>query len=387
MSNLANYSSIIDSIFGANTTTFNTSPDVYNHVIGALNNPNEYLHFKNNFVARLKRLKDIYANHANYLSEIIVQVNEVASAKNWDGAYAELAVFDHFNQEILSSQTYLTTPINPNVTLPKEDSFAGELGKQATNLDGCVDDYSLFFDVKCFKDNVTEILEGVFKSFLQRSGITDLKIIGEHDLDISYDEFQRNRNNLLNELINNVDQTTKPKVITSTVIPSLRYKLLWGGGVVTATRMYSPYSHAKNFHKIAFNYANKFLKNRPTLIVLVSFPWYNGVVTNFDDSNRKLYRAFSRRVFCQYAHDNTPFSSFNSRFNSTETIHEVSTNLSGIVFLEDNSIKGENPEETNVKSFVYTNPNAVHKVDSSHSRHFVQSIANEEYDDFEDDNY
>jgi len=138
MTAIQNYSRLIDGIFGAGTTTFDTSKDLYNHVIGALNNPTEYKDFTANFTSRLERLKIIYSTHSSYLTEIIVQVNEVASVKNWEGAFAELAAYDHLNSDILNHKTYIHNPIQPNITLPNTKSFALELGKSATNLDGFV---------------------------------------------------------------------------------------------------------------------------------------------------------------------------------------------------------------------------------------------------------
>lgn len=88
MTAIQNYSRIIDSIFGVGSTTFDTSNDVYNQVIGALNNTTDFNDFTANFISRLKRLKAIYASYPSYFNEILVQVNEVASVKNWEGAFA-----------------------------------------------------------------------------------------------------------------------------------------------------------------------------------------------------------------------------------------------------------------------------------------------------------
>ncbi len=161
MTAIRNYSTIIDGIFGIGTTTFAVTDTHTNKVIGALNNP-EFHEFIANFRARLYRLKLIYGTHSEYLKDILVQVNEISSEKNWEGAFAELAAYDHLNSDILKHKTYIHNPIQPNVTLPSSESFALELGKKATNLDGLVEDRTLYFDVKCLKDNVTEILEGIY---------------------------------------------------------------------------------------------------------------------------------------------------------------------------------------------------------------------------------
>lgn len=387
MTAIQNYSRLIDGIFGTGTTTFDRSKDLYNHVIGALNNPTEYKDFTANFISRLERLKTIYSTHPSYLTEIIVQVNEVASVKNWEGAFAELAAYDHLNSDILNHKTYIHNPIQPNITLPNTKSFALELGKAATNLDGYVEDRPLYFDVKCLKDNVTEILTGIYNDLKTYLGTNDIHITAEHELNISYDDFQKKRALLLNELKSELNTTTKKTYLKSSVVSNLSYRILWGGGILTAERSYHPFSHAKNYHKTVFNYANKFIKDEPTVIVLVVFPWYNLVVSDFANSNIRFYRALARRVFCQYIHDNTKFKTFNSSFTGEQTIFEVSKHLSGIIFLEDNTILSKEPDKTNVKSFVYLNPNASKPLTRSLASDFIMGLHNTEYDDFENDNY
>ncbi len=385
MTDIENYSDLIDSIFGNDTTTFDTSKDIYNHVIGALNNPTEYIDFTENFKDRLKRLKRIYSINNTYFKEIIVQVNNIGSEKNWQGAYAELAAFDYLNTDILGDQIYIQKPIKPNVTLSEKVSYALELGKKETNLDGFVEDAPLYFDIKCLKDNVTEILEGIYNDYKNQSGISNLNITAEYELDMSYDDFKSKRKNLLQELKDNL--TTQPKYFKGSVVSGLSYRILWGSGVSSAMRTYHPYKHAKNYHKTVFNYANKFLKKEPTIIILVTFPWYNIVIRNFADSNIKLYRSMARRVFCQYINDKSNFNSFNSSFNGSETIFDVSKKISAILFLEDNSILNKDSNDTNVKSYLYLNPNADNPIQQSTARNFIMGFRHGDFDDFEFDNY
>jgi len=241
--------------------------------------------------------------------------------------------------------------------------------------------------VKCLKDNVTEILTGIYNDLKTHLGTNDIHITAEHELNISYDDFQKKRALLLNELKSELNTTTKKTYLKSSVVSNLSYRILWGGGILTAERSYHPFSHAKNYHKTVFNYANKFIKDEPTVIVLVVFPWYNLVVSDFANSNIRFYRALARRVFCQYIHDNTKFKTFNSSFTGEQTIFEVSKHLSGIIFLEDNTILSKEPDKTNVKSFVYLNPNAIKPLTRSLASDFIMGLHNTEYDDFEYDNY
>ena len=111
------------------------------------------------------------------------------------------------------------------------------------------------------------------------------------------------------------------------------------------------------------------------------------IVTDFSNSNRNLYRAFSRRVFCQYKHDNKLFKTINPKFTGNQTIYGVSNTLSSIIFLEDNTITSKEPNQTNVKSFVYLNPNAVNSLLKTLGREFLLGLHNSVFDDFENDNY
>lgn len=386
MNDLEKYAAILNEVFGPGTSTFDTAQPTSNHVIGALNFVGDFEAFKVNFKARLTRLRDIYAENPDYLREIKVQANEIANPSNWEGAFAELATYDHFNKDILARKQYLYTPIKPNVTIPATRTFAAEFGKVNANLDGQIEQYDVYFDVKRFADVVGELLKGVYESLYLRLGRNDFMIGAEHSLDVSYNEFQQNRTALLEELVANIEPN-ETTYYRSTVIPNLNFRLNWGRGILTVERSYHPYRHAVNLHKTAFNYANKFVKDRPSFIVLVIFPWYNNVVTDFHNGNVEFFRAFARRVFCGYRYDAALFTTFDRNFTGTHTMLEVSQNLSGIVFLEDRTITGENPEDTNVKAHVYVNPNAVNPLYRSLAMDFLIHIRNGSYDDFEYDNY
>ncbi|MCX6291627.1 MAG: hypothetical protein NT126_07660 [Bacteroidetes bacterium] len=387
MTPLQTYSALIDPIFGVGTTKFDITKDVTNTVIGAINNQTEFLDFKNNFTARLNRLKNIYSTHPTYLKEIITQVNEIASEKNWEGAFAELSAFDHLNQDILNHKTNIHTPIKPNETIDKSRTFALELGKAAANLDGFIEETPTYLDFKVFKDNVSEIFEKLYKELHQHFNRDDFRISAEYDLAISVDEIAPNIAALRNELITGIIPTNKTTYLKSSVVSNLNFRILWGRGVLAAERTHNPFRHAENYHQMVFKNADQFVKDNPSLMVYVIFPWYNGIVSSFSNSNIKLYRSLSRRVFCQYKHDSTLFKTFNSKFTGSQTIYQISNFLSGIIFLEDNTILSKEPNQTNVKSYVYLNPNAINSLNRSLVQEFLLGLHNSEYDDFENDNY
>lgn len=385
MTDLENYAQIINSIFGAGTSKFDTAKNDSHNVIGALNHV-QYDSFKANFTARLKRLKSIYDASPTSLQKLIVQVNEIASIKNWQGAFAELAAFDHLNNDLLEKNNFLFSPIEIDVTLPKEESFALELNKQEANLDGYIDEFGLYFDIKVLKDNVGEILDGIYKD-LQTGRQDLLNIAAEYDLGLSYGILQNQRNQLRTELLEVLDGNKKPRNFRSKVIPDLSFVFTWERGVSTAIRTYTPFSHAKNHHKNIFIYANKFLKKHPTFIIYVSFPWYNQVLNS--KNNDAFFRSYARRVFCQYLNHSTSFSTISPGFSGTDSLYDVSTYLTGIIFLEDDTILSHKPDITNVKSSIYLNPNAKNALPGAGSmvNGFLHKICNNAFDNFEDDNY
>jgi len=381
MTDLENYSNLINNIFGAETTTFDVSKKYTNRVIGALNH-SQFSSFKKNFIARLKRLKRIYSSHPDFLQEIIVQINEIQSEKNWEGAFAELVTYDH-----LTSTKELFEPIKPNVTLPSNVSFAEESGKKETNLDGLIQDLSIYFDVKCLKDNNDEILQGIYNDLKKHLKYQNVHFLAEYAMDISYSDLQRKRSALLKELKEKITVEDKITSLKSSVITNLNFRITWDGGVSTGVLTYDPYLHAKNFHKSIFNYTNKFMKNKPTLIILVVFPWYNLVVNNHWGSNIEFYRSMSRRFFCQYKHSNVKMNTFKSKFKGNQTLDKISNYLSGIIILEDNTILSDDSDNTNVKAFSFFNPNAKNPISHSMAKYYIHQFTNERFDDFKNDNY
>lgn len=387
MTPLQNYAALIDSIFGEGTTKFDTTKTYSHNIIGALNHPTEFDNFKKNFIARLYRLKAIYSSQPTYLKEIITQVNEIASEKNWEGAFAELAAFDHFNQDILNNKTYLQTPIKANETIDKSRTFALEFGKATANFDAFVEDRPLYLDFKVFKDNVNEIFQKLFMELERHFNRKDFIVSAEYDLALSVEDVAPQIGALRNELQNGIVPADKTTYLKSTVIPNLGFRILWGSGVITVENTNSPYRQAENFFQMIFKNADQFVKDKPSIIVYVVFPWYNGIVTNFLDRNTQLYRSFARRVFCQYKHDKTPFKNFYPKFTGSQTIYEVSNNISGIIFLEDNTVLSKDNNLSNTKSFVYLNPNAKNSLNKTLARDFLLGLHNAEFENFEHDNY
>lgn len=382
-----NYAQIVDQIFGIGKVTFNRNTATTNLVIGALNDQSNFNTFKKNFIARLERLRNLYEAYPGDLQNILVQVNEIASVKNWEGAFAELAAFDHLNMDWKTQQPVFSDPIKTNVDLNINSGLAKNLGKAAINLDGLISDFGIYFDVKTLKDNVDEILQGIFKQLSQHLGVTGLSIITEYSLDSPYFEFQKNRAALLQELKSKVNITDRPTSVSSKVIAGLNYRLQWNAGINQGISTYDPYQHARNLESGIFNYINKLLINKPTVLVFVTFPWYNLIINDFADMHLAFYRAYARRVFCQYKHNTALYSLMDSSYTGPETINQITQHISAIVFLEDKTIQGEDRNESNVKCYTYINPNALNPISRLAEDYFLNYFSNAMHDNFQNDNY
>ncbi len=282
------------------------------------------------------------------------------------------------------SNDYLKKEIDLDITFDKNLTYSNQLGKKESNLDGFFSDYGVYFDVKCFKDNINEILNKLYKQVQKETGLK-FHIDASYSRDISYKEFQLNRNLLYSELKTKI--INKPTHFISDTITNLSFDILWKKGHMTTVGTYNPFRHAKNFFLSIFNYTNKLAINDPTLIVLVVFPWFNSTINNFSRNNEILYRSLCRRVFCQYKNLNTSMNEILSNFKGAETIFEVSKKISGIIIIEDTSILSTDSDKINATPYIYLNPNADNQIKNTLFEEVLKNLNYKIYDDFSFDNY
>ncbi len=347
------YQRLVDEVFGANTIVIKPAPS--NNVIGTLCYLEEYKEFKRNFKARLIRLRDKFKDTASY-NDLKEQVKQIADPNNWEGAYAELVAYDVMYND------YLVGTIELNKTLPANESYAKDLGRKATNEDGYIDEYDLYFDVKILSDTIGSILKGIITEAIDKSQQSaKCDILPEYPLDEDDEDYSTNRGQLCQELTTFLEkhqtQFSGTKSFTSTILPQLRYRIMWGGGVNSAMSSYDPYRHAEETRNLIFKrYTKKIMKSTSFMLLLVNFPWYNGKINSFINANQIYYRSLARRTFCGYMHDQTTkMSQIVPKFTGPETVFEVSQHITGLIFIDDNSIN-----EENYSCHVFMNPNALH---------------------------
>lgn len=377
------YQQLCDEVYGAGTVQIKPAPS--NNVIGTLRHLDDFNEFKKNFKQRLIRLRKRFEGTAAFPA-LLEQVKQVADPKNWEGAYAELVAYDvMWNDQVM-------TPMELDKTLDVAESYAGEMGHKATNEDGYIPDYGLFFDVKILADTVGAILKGIIDDAIANSSQTaHCDILPEYPLDEDEEDYSGlNRRLLYNELkdflVAHNTETNGSEYYRSRVLPRLGYCIQWGGGINTAIREYNPYRHAEETKHLIFKrYTKKIMKNEMFMLVLVKFPWYNQQISSFIDADHVYYRSLARRTFCGYLNDSTPMNAIEPRFSGKETVDEVSRHLTGIIFIDDNSIK-----EDSYSCNVIMNPNALNCHDAAY--HYLMSLVQNGdkrglYDDLKHDNY
>jgi hypothetical protein len=347
MTDIQNYISVISRIFGPAAVSVDSSSNDTNPIVSALNSKDNFAQFQTNFVNRLKRLEALYAGHASR-KQVILQVNEVAS-RNWPGAVAELAAFDFFG---------MATGAVPNldVNIAGNRTYTAALGNSGpANLDIEFADIGVYTDVKVLKDNVRELLEGIYKE------VWPLKrplIAHEFPLDANEKTIREKRMAVVSEL--KTADSAKLTSVRSNSVTDLSFRLEWATGAVLTEGIYSPQRHAEETEKLPFLHIKKFVRDQPFFLTFVSFPWYNNRITSFDSSNLRFYRALANRVFC--AHKTAPplMSAWSPKFSGAETVYDVSRSLTGLLFLEDQSISSISAG-TGVAAYYFGNRNAVNE--------------------------
>lgn len=378
------YANLVDRCFGAGSSTIDSNSNSTNEVISALNCKDDFAIFRRNFRARLRRLAIAYPREHKSFNSLIVQVNEIASPKNWPGAFAELAAYDYFAME----NGWVRAGIELNKDIDGTRTYARECGRPGpANLDIYFSALDIYADVKVLKDNVDEILEGIYRDAFAKLQQKP-RVLPQRSRDMPSCRVSDNRSKLIHELKEATTADQQPTFVKSNVVPGLAFLLRWGGpSASTATASYCPYRHAEGLHPLAFKHANKYLKDRPCFLIYVNFPWYNNTITNFLDCNRIFYRSFARRVFIQYQRDKTPFSTIQPKYTGSESIGDVARKLSGLLFLEDQTITAKRPIRSCTDGFLYVNPNADQPLLKSIKRSFFHGLQSTEIDTFEHDNY
>jgi hypothetical protein len=383
MANQHPFESLVDNIFGLGSSKPIAKPSKQNnHVMDALGSQLDYQDFQANFKARLNRLNTYYQCHISQ-RDLLDQVNNISGSNTWNGAFAELSAIDFFN---MKSNSFFTPP-HLNIDINVSRSLASSYGMKQANLDLCFGykNLEIFTDVKILQDVSSELFNKIYEVVWPNKANIPL-IKDEYPYDSDYVPIRDNQNQIQDLIKNSIN--SKPTVIDCTsIVPGLKFRLDWTNNFNWSQTCYCPYRHAEQFHHLPFVHAKKFVKSNPFFLTFVIFPWFNGMINNPINSKKTFYRSLSRRVFCQYQNKRKSFKTFNTKFSTSETFSTISKYLSGILFLEDNTISSSTPNEVNVDGYFFYNPNAKHKLSGGLFDSYLHTLNIIHYDDFMNDNY
>lgn len=371
---MCSYQQFLDKALGKGVITL--KKDEKTLITQIFDNNQEYLELKKNFFRRINRLFGLYSGTSNF-SDLKNKIELIARKNNWKGAYAELAAYD-----ILNNCDCLAKSVKMECVINLEESLAKDFGKKDANIDGYVEEFDLYFDVKIMADVVNDFLENVIKHAKETAGcIGSCSVLPEYNLEDDESVYAEKYNDLTNELTSFLK--SKKSRADSMVLDGLSYNIKYGSGVNMSENTYSPYEHAyKHGEMLLKRYAYKFLKNKPFYLVMVNFPWYNPLL-NCDD-NEIFYRSLARRHFCDIMQNSKKMIDLCPKFSGKGTVRDVARKLAGIIFLEDLSIK-----EQSYNCYVYLNPNADNK--NPLAENYINAIVHQakkgRFDKFFFDNY
>jgi len=402
MTDVENLEKIIDDIFGVKKTIKNKLNT--NKCIEPLNKTSLNL-FAFNFTNRLNRLSEKFKGDWNAVGEICEKIKNIGEARNsqWAGPYSELVALDFYSQfsEFFNISYINILPISNHL-----NSIAAKNGqKEIIDIDLCLHfKHDLIYtDVKSFNCVHLLIFDQIFESVenfaLERLGKNVL--IGVDNLSsIDYidvknhlgGEIRRIERKLKNAVAEN--RRFEHYVSDSGIV--FNFKIEYSQFLSTV-KEYSPFAQAEAYKYKFLDYGNKLVDNEYSVITMVRNPWFNTETVDFGDFNNMFYRSLSRRTFMELLKNNESVSDYSRSYRSAEpdcesiTVSEISRNLAGIIFIDDNSPSAREQKDL-YSAYFYLNPNyankqplTIRKVEKYFHNKFESQI--KDFDDFKYDNY
>jgi hypothetical protein len=397
MKQVEKYKELIENIFEQSIDFSNN--DIENNCIGALARINDYHVFRNNFIKRLKRLKEFFGYSEETTKELINTIKLIAQTKGykWSGPYSELVALDYWIQfTSLRNIKYIDKGNVNNF----EDSIAKKIGQQEIDLDISFDliGTKVYTDVKSLIPTHAELVDQILKKL--KSKITKRNyLIGIDDLyEVDYLRtkedyvYELQEGTLIEELGKCIDagkMSYKHKLKSGkTASFRIAYKEDGKSTILSTMREMEPYKLAIDYKYKVLDYYNKLLLNQPSIITFVINPWFNQELNGMSEFNKTFFRALSRRAFIELAKNDKDMSAFFPELTCQLKVSDVANNLTGIVFIIDNSILEES--ENLYDGYVYLNPNAKNKCLGRHDfdvLNWTQGVNPPFVEDFYYDNY
>lgn len=392
-----NYATLYTSVFGEPLKSL--PPGAGNNLLGALNNA-QFSTTTKNFVSLLHRLRDRFSGDAESLAKIKEALWLIGARKGykWSGAYAELVALDFWGQfEEISDLKYVAKwDVHEG-----PDSLAKRSGQQVVDLDlrFTLQFTPIYLDVKSFIPTHYELLDGIYAQVEKKVGHRNY-LLGIDGLDGSNYmttmvdmKAEIGSGGLVDALA--IALSTQQTTAAYTTVSGRVYRFNMAypkdgeNTVLTTLSFHNPYQSAFDLRYKALEYWNKLLINDASLLMFVSHPWYNrDVIGNMSGSNEIFYRSFARRVFMELGKDDATDLSTVTDSPPGLTPKSVSEKVTGIIFLDDQSVLKEGGDRYEV--YIYLNPNATNlKLTQRHFDilHWNGIKRNVTIEDFEYDNY
>lgn len=398
MNAVENYKSILESIFSVKVDFLDTN--LTNNCIGALNNQNNFTTFKNNFIKLITRLNNKFCSNPVIILEIITKAKNIGQTKGykWSGPYSELVALDYFSQN--KNLMDMKFPDRGDVN-KYPDSIAKDIGKSEIDLDiSFKAQYTkIYMDVKSLIPTHIELIDKILnelkEKIVDKEYLIDINDLFEVDYlrtkrDYIYElksgtlisELENCINNKINYYEHTLQSGEKAKF-------SISYPLKSRNLSLTTNRTFDPYKLAADYKYKILDYYEKLLKDEASLITFVKNPWFNNEIGDFNNFDEVFYRSLSRRVFVELARDHNDMGTIYPKLiGKNIKISDVATLITGIIFINDNSILKKDSDIYD--AFIYLNPNSTNKALTMHNLNilnYVSGMHSPYIDDFTNDNY
>lgn len=275
--------------------------------------------------------------------------------------------------EIMSLSYLHENNINFNVEVEIQNNLI--LSKNNVNLDGYIDEFDIYFDIKGF--GIQQYARESFNRLISKS-FPNKFIMIDGNYDVSYEDIEAYAFTKKQEIICNLQNNN------NFYIEELNWKISLSDreerSIHLSTGTINPYQEANNNKNFIFRKSSQFTKNSKFLLICAFDNQFNlTLTTNFAEQTDILTRALARRAFIEFSKSSTKANKLDKKCKDKYFLSQASQLLSGILFL--NFYKNE--------TWLYLNPNATHKL----TRNNIEQLFNFELpidmliDDFEFDNY
>lgn len=354
------YQKLVDFVFGKGVIKINSSTSPTNNIIMNWSDLYNGEKFRAVFFNHIFELKN-KLHSKNNTSALHNLIKGIADDKNWGGAYAELVAYNILNNNVIN---------NLEIDVTKEASFslANKMIKKDgkprsnTNYDVYIPDFDVCMDIKSFTDTAGIILDNIIKKVLSQPRFIkeQLSILPEYPLVDAEDKYEPHVKDLQDELSSQLDDLLKTdcktRLYKSTIVDGLSFRISRGRNNSRISE-YGPYQRAEVLRDMVIKrYCDKLPIDTPFFLVMVNFSWYNQVDSDAFNFNRELYRSIARRTFLQYKNADVQIKTLNPLYIGDENASDAVKLLTGIIFIDDNSIK-----ENSYNSYIYLNPYAKNK--------------------------